>query len=544
MPHKYLLGASAAVCMAVALPLAALPLVEVDISKVAELTNLAELPQTVEQLPDSLRGVDTRLSDIADISQTVEQLPDSLRGLDTGLSDGISLSQPDVLVRQLSDSLIETSAGLQDALPLSLPLSDSQILEPLLQVPGTVTTQLIAPLTATLAQPLELSPSIDLIEALPQRLPIVDSQGAPLFVEVEVEHGWRAVEREWLLLLSGEEWNRLLLEAPTLAAYVTEQHDFPVLARRMIRLKVPARLDSPEGMRQALPQRVLRFLDRNHIYTPQTSKELDDVKEAGSSGGLCDQPLRVGMIDTGVAMDHPAFNNPAGNALQRRAFLDVGPGAPEGHGTAVASVLIGRGPQLNPLLPHATLLSASVFYRQDDLNQGATLFHLLQAMEWLAAEGVAVINMSLTGPDNAVLHEAVAALLERGVQIVAAAGNEGPAAQPLYPAAYPGVLAATAVDQDWHLYRWANRGPHIAFAAPGVAVLTARVGGDYGSKTGTSMAAPVLTAFLACALEQHQGDAKRAWAQLMEQAEDLGEPGRDPEYGYGLLTPGSSANAR
>ena len=99
----------------------------------------------------------------------------------------------------------------------------------------------------------------------------------------------------------------------------------------------------------------------------------------------------------------------------------------------------------------------------------------------------------------------------------------------------------TAVDPDRRLYRWANRGEHIDFSAPGVRVLTTRAGGGFGPESGTSMAAPVVTAYLACALAEHAGDAHRARRALVERAEDLGAPARDAEYGYGLLAPATIA---
>ena len=104
----------------------------------------------------------------------------------------------------------------------------------------------------------------------------------------------------------------------------------------------------------------------------------------------------------------------------------------------------------------------------------------------------------------------------------------------MYPAAYPQVIAATAVDRDQHIYRWANRGNHIYFSALGVSVLTARSEGGYGRESGTSMAAPVVSAFMGCELKQ-KISLDNALKNLTARAIDLGKKGRDDIFGYGLL---------
>src|SRR5690606_7888972 len=133
-------------------------------------------------------------------------------------------------------------------------------------------------------------------------------------------------------------------------------------------------------------------------------------------------------------------------------------------------------------------------------HQATTALHILQALDWLIAQEVGVINMSLTGPANRLLEQGINAAISRGKVIVAAAGNHGPHGPPVYPAAYPGVITATAVSSNRSIYRWANQGDHIDFASIGVSVSTARADGSFGQESGTSMAAPVVTAFVACAM--------------------------------------------
>lgn len=171
--------------------------------------------------------------------------------------------------------------------------------------------------------------------------------------------------------------------------------------------------------------------------------------------------------------------------------------------------------------------------RQDD-RSGA--FDLVRALDLLAAREVQLINLSLAGPPNRLLEQVVKKAGERGIILVAAAGNGGPRAEPVYPAAYEEVIAVTATDKSKRPYRRAGRGDHIDFAAPGVAVWTAASITGARPKTGTSFAAPFVTAAVALmkASEPKLGPALIR-ERLAGNVEDLGDPGKDPVFGWGLL---------
>lgn len=145
-----------------------------------------------------------------------------------------------------------------------------------------------------------------------------------------------------------------------------------------------------------------------------------------------------------------------------------------------------------------------------------------------------MINMSLTGPDNPILKLAVQRVSQQETTIVAAAGNAGPAAPTLYPAGYEEVVAVTAVDGNKQIYRWANRGSHIDYAAFGVDVKTLRPNGELTLESGTSMAAPVVSALLACAMSAER-QHKSVTDLLAPYLEDLGETGPDPIFGRGFI---------
>jgi subtilisin family serine protease len=154
----------------------------------------------------------------------------------------------------------------------------------------------------------------------------------------------------------------------------------------------------------------------------------------------------------------------------------------------------------------------------------------------MAQEQVSVINVSLVGPKNILLERVVNALLARGHVLVAAVGNDGPAAPPLYPAAYDGVVGVTAVDSRRRVLIEAERGPQVTFAALGADIKAANLDHGYSEVRGTSFAAPTVAALLAAPLLAPDKDAARAAiAQLAKSAIDLGPAGKDFTYGFGLV---------
>ena len=159
----------------------------------------------------------------------------------------------------------------------------------------------------------------------------------------------------------------------------------------------------------------------------------------------------------------------------------------------------------------------------------------MAAIDVAIERGAGIVNVSVAGPDNAVLDAAGSAASARGVVFVAAAGNDGPAARPLYPAAYDWAIAVTAVDGRSEAYRRANRGAYIDLAAPGVGLPLPDRNGRTRLRSGTSFAAPFVTAALASYGHRFPavagGDSLAALAGI---ARDLGQPGRDDVFGWGL----------
>ncbi|PTQ74604.1 S8 family serine peptidase [Celeribacter persicus] len=249
----------------------------------------------------------------------------------------------------------------------------------------------------------------------------------------------------------------------------------------------------------------------------------------------CGSGVAIGMIDTGINDAHETF---AGAALELHRLSDDGLTPSRNlHGTAIAALLIGDPATRSPgLVPGASLVAVDSFHREGR-DERADVFTLTDALSFLAERDVRVINLSLAGPENAVLEEITARLVaENDILILAAAGNDGPRAGPRYPAAFDHVMAVTAIDRDRRVYRRAVQGPHIDLAAPGVNVWTAASVSGARWKTGTSFAVPFATAAAAMLRETHpESSAIEIAEALRAGATDLGEPGRDEVYGHGLV---------
>jgi subtilisin family serine protease len=188
---------------------------------------------------------------------------------------------------------------------------------------------------------------------------------------------------------------------------------------------------------------------------------------------------RIGLIDSGVDGAHPVLS---GVTIVRQGC--GGALFPAAHGTAVASLLVGQGENFESVIPGATLHASDIFCG----HGGASLSLLAIALDWMAREKVPVVNISLVGAKSVLLTALVRAMSSRGFLLVAAVGNDGPTAPPLYPAAYPDVVGVTGVDGNRRVLPEACRGEQVDFAAAGADFEAAAVGGGFDEMRGTSFA--------------------------------------------------------
>lgn len=296
----------------------------------------------------------------------------------------------------------------------------------------------------------------------------------------------------------------------------------------------------------------------NHVY------QLDDLGSSNASSIPLNKPAnplmqaqlmdvkttlpakqRIGLMDSSINTQHACFT---GLTINQQSFHDTAQPS-FNHGTAMASILLGDNRcEAQGLLKQARLFNAVVFAKNDSGAVVASASQLVAGLNWLLSQNINIINMSLSGPPNRILEQALKQVAARGITLVASAGNDGPAAFPRYPAAYPEVIAVTAVDQQLAVFTRAAQGPHIEISAPGVDVFVAQSSGiekakgiekPYASLSGTSFAAAMVTAVLASEapaltrpnLSQRAhflGDIKLGNRKLAASQ-------RDSTYGFGLL---------
>lgn len=360
----------------------------------------------------------------------------------------------------------------------------------------------------------------------------VDSIVDHLEAKLEVDEA-RINTEQWLVMAEPEVFEELASRG-----YLFDRvTDLPGMGMLLAEVAAPSSFDISE-VRQGVLDVVgsgRAEIDMNHLYTASAPVEHhteglrpDQVMDLPEDTG--ELALRLGMIDSQVALDHPALSRARINS---KAFVAEGARLPSKHGTAIASILAGQDADYRGLAPNAELYAASVFVEDAERGEIASTVSLVRALDWLMSSGVDVINVSLAGPPNRLLEKALERAAQRDVLILAAAGNGGPIAAPMYPAAYPSVMAVTAVDPELRVFRLANRGDYLDISAPGVGLVHADAEGGYATSSGTSFAVPF--AATAAARLRHSmpdGDIREL---LIRSAEDLGPPGYDEIYGHGLL---------
>jgi minor extracellular protease Epr len=200
------------------------------------------------------------------------------------------------------------------------------------------------------------------------------------------------------------------------------------------------------------------------------------------------------------------------------------------HGTMVATIL-GSHNTLSPgLIPNSHVTSIKIF---DETNE-ADISTFLEGINLAIEKNAHIINMSLgTAKDFPLLHEAVKAAAKQNILLVASVGNDSGKKAITYPAAYDEVIAVGAINAKKKRASFSNTGASLEFVAPGEKLL----GLNHKYYSGTSFAAPYVTSLLASLKQQYP---KWSNEQLRDYArnytEDLGESGRDEQFGYGAIS--------
>ena len=288
------------------------------------------------------------------------------------------------------------------------------------------------------------------------------------------------------------------------AGFAIVRHDADDIAPSIAQLRDTRNRSPARGLRalrDAMPDAAIDF---HHLYLPAGA----EASGASASVSNATPTLRVGLIDGGVDAGLPALSR-----IKVHRHGCNGRTIPQRHGTQVAGRLVAGAA--------GDLFAADLWC---GARAGGDTLGVIDALRWMARERVPVVNLSLVGPDNAALKRTVEAFASRGVLLVAAAGNDGPAAPPRYPAAYTSVIAVGALDARRRPLPESAAGAHLDFCADGVASRDAR---------GTSFAAPIV----AHALARHAAATgpTQALRMLEREAIDIAAPGRDPRCGIGAI---------
>jgi hypothetical protein len=238
--------------------------------------------------------------------------------------------------------------------------------------------------------------------------------------------------------------------------------------------------------------------------------------------------VTIAVIDSGIDVRHPELANAIVDSFDALGSKE----GPHVHGTGIAGAIVSHA-RLMGSAPAARILAIRAFGVAPSGAQ-STSFVILKGLDYAAAHGAQIVNMSFAGPKDGLIERGIAAAAARGILMVAAAGNGGPKSPPLYPAANPNVMAVSATDAQDRLFAASNRGSHIAIAAPGVDIFLPAPGEKYQMTSGTSFSAAYVSGLAALILERNpvlKPDEIRAI--LMKTARDLGSPGRDDLFGAG-----------
>jgi subtilisin family serine protease len=322
---------------------------------------------------------------------------------------------------------------------------------------------------------------------------------------------------------------------------VLERVTIKSLDLRIFRLQIPRRLDvdqAMEALRRAYPG---VMTDVNTVFEPSaTGRPASLARERVGwvpADDACGAGVRLGLIDGWVDLEHPALQ---GQDIEFCSFHreERKPGAAD-HGTAMAALLVGKpvGEGFGGLLPGAKLMAANMFEVNQSGRTVGNLVAMLRALEWLIEEGVHVVNLSIAGGNNTLMQLAFKKAQINGLVAVAAAGNWASDDRPAFPAALPGVVAVTAIDEKLLVYPRANRGDYIDFAAPGVEMWTAVPGGGK-VQSGTSFATPYIAAIVGLAVARGarpNAETETLRGLLGRRTFDLGAPGKDSVFGRGLV---------
>ena len=310
----------------------------------------------------------------------------------------------------------------------------------------------------------------------------------------------------------------------------------------------PAGLDVPAAVAALRASGLVAFAEPDYVQqariVPNDERYADQqwwltAEQAHAAWDITtgDPNMIIGILDTGVAVDHPEF---AGRVLAGHNFVENNddPYDDNGHGTHVAGIAAAQGNNGQGIAGICWQCKILPLKALNEQGQGATSA-FAEGIYWGVDHGARVINIS-AGADFSTdtEHDAIRYAHSKGVVIVAAAGNT-PDGQPQYPAGYDEVIAVSASSMRDSVAGFSSYGDYVDLAAPGINILSTWVTNrhaGYQSESGTSMASPMVAGAAALVLSVNPALAPDQVQLILEQtADDIGDPGFDPKAGWGRI---------
>ena len=263
--------------------------------------------------------------------------------------------------------------------------------------------------------------------------------------------------------------------------------------------------------------------------------------------------IKVAVIDTGVDTDHSDLKDsiiladtsiPESEYGDDARFLSEYMGAEDyfGHGTHVVGIIGARdnGFGCKGIAPECEMISIKSLEKQGSRGIGKTSW-VVAGIQKAMENNADVINLSLGGTSvkDEMLLAVIQEATQKGIIVVCAAGNITGTPKIFYPGAYEETIAVSGLKKSGETVEFAssysNYGDWIDISAPGSTIMSTIIGG-YGTKTGTSMASPIVAGAVALLMANDNSLTKEDILHLLyTSSTDMGDEGRDDKYGYGTL---------
>ncbi|MCA1031571.1 S8 family peptidase [Bacillus timonensis] len=285
----------------------------------------------------------------------------------------------------------------------------------------------------------------------------------------------------------------------------------------------------------AEPNFILMQNQPNDFLYPRYQWNLPMIRtENGWNISRGDEEVIVAVIDTGVDLEHPDLVTRLIPGYNVVADND-NPDDDNGHGTHVAGIIASETNNQEGVAG-ITWFNRIMPIKVMNAEGYGSSFDIANGIIWAADHGAEVINLSLGNYKNSrLLNEAVRYAFNKNIVMIAASGNDN-SSQPSFPSAYPEVLAVSAVDPYGDKAEFSNYGTYIDVAAPGVSIASTYVNQQYAALSGTSMAAPHVTALAALIRSANSDLTNREIMDIIKRTSfDLGRRGKDIYFGEGLI---------